>query len=478
MLAMVVQGCGGDDNGMEVEVPPPDDDDGVDPVTELEEVKKERDKYKKMLEDMEAEEAAMMASAKASAIFDALDMNTGTAPAVTAKAGADGMLTFEAMGYEMGDYADMIDGWRGKMLAGDEAEMVVYTDIENAMATPISRVYNGTLMGGVNMYTVSNEGRDDVPDNTIGWADVTLPTGTVTRDPKTDAADDDVHTIAGMVGDVPGTFSCTGAADGCAAPTRDMEDGSISFDNGGEVEGNPATWTFTPTDPNVMVDVADSDGYLVFGWWLGLDDDGAPEEFDAFAMAQGMTLIPGTTQGTALDGTAKYEGAAAGKFAMKSLHEDTVTGGHWTANASLTANFDANTADADVAADTNGVMISGMIDDFMTGDTARDWTVTLMAVDTNVDAVGDPAGSPGIQSPSTLAEYTAGDAANPVASWDFGGSVDGMGNWSAAFHGPTATDEPTAITGEFNAMVDGFAQINGAFGANMMMEDAAMMAGN
>ena len=73
-------------------------------------------------------------------------------------------------------------------------------------------------------------------------------------------------------------------------------------------------------------------------------------------------------------------GGAAGKFAMQSVTDDSASGGHFTASATLTANFDANTAVDEPNADELGVSIGGAITDFMTGDVSRpNWKVTLTA---------------------------------------------------------------------------------------------------
>ena len=64
---------------------------------------------------------------------------------------------------------------------------------------------------------------------------------------------------------------------------------------------------------------------------------------------------------------------------MVSTSDNSASGGHFTASATLTANFDANTGIADEPNE-NGVSIGGTITDFMTGATSRpNWKVTLMA---------------------------------------------------------------------------------------------------
>ena len=45
-------------------------------------------------------------------------------------------------------------------------------------------------------------------------------------------------------------------------------------------------------------------------------------------------------------GTATYEGAAAGKYALPNTATDTYEGGHFTARATLTADFDVDNTPA------------------------------------------------------------------------------------------------------------------------------------
>ena len=52
--------------------------------------------------------------------------------------------------------------------------------------------------------------------------------------------------------------------------------------------------------------------------------------------------LPNTEAGSDLEGGATYRGAAAGKFAMLSTTDDSADGGHFTAVATLTADFDAD----------------------------------------------------------------------------------------------------------------------------------------
>ena len=95
------------------------------------------------------------------------------------------------------------------------------------------------------------------------------------------------------------------------------------------------------------------------------------------------------TSGDTIRGSATYTGAAAGKYATASGTADTYEGGHFTANATLMVDFDADSDGDSTARDTDGVALSGMIDNFMTGDTARpDWMVNLMVDNDGTD--GNP----------------------------------------------------------------------------------------
>ena len=81
--------------------------------------------------------------------------------------------------------------------------------------------------------------------------------------------------------------------------------------------------------------------------------------------------------GAMVEGKATYVGGAAGKYAL--LGSPAGSAGHFTAEAMLEVDFDADLLKIKPSGnDTNGVSISGMIDNFMTGDVSRDdWSVAL-----------------------------------------------------------------------------------------------------
>jgi TolA-binding protein len=406
-------------------------------VTELEgmlaAVNLELNTLKKELADQIAANEAKAASDAAKLLFEALDTeatNTGrlgaeAAPAVTVKASSGGVLTAEAEDFDAARGADRISGMRGATLTMDDQTIVVYTDIENAEATEIGSVYRSAADPGKPAhYMLTSDGAT----STISW-------GHVKRADKAHTEEDDdgtaVLTFLGSVRGVDGSFTCSGTCDPpTAAQLAAHDDAAV----------NETGWTFKPDAAKDTIDVADGDGYLMFGWWLDKGDKAeGPFKVDTFASVVG--LEPNTAQQSALEGTATYTGGAAGKWAILSTTADSADGGHFTASARFAANFEAGDAD-------DMISIKGTIDDFMTGETARpDWEVTLTVPDFETFATIDT------------------NTTDANAEWDTGGAVDGTGTWTANFWGEGDDDEPTAITGEFNAEISDIARLAGAFGA-------------
>ena len=208
---------------------------------------------------------------------------------------------------------------------------------------------------------------------------------------------------------------------------------------------------FVPTDPEGTIDVADT-AYISFGWWLNAMGT-MGYEFDAFASVVGMGEEARTVVAADVEGSATYKGAAAGKWAMQSTSDDSASGGHFTATATLTADFDANTAADDQPAN-DMVSIGGSITNFMTGDVSRpNWKVTLTAPE---------------------ATDTIDSITNADTKWATGGAVPGVGKWSAVFYGGMMDDDqPAAVAGEFDAAIPvtgEIGRISGAFGANKVAE--------
>ena len=419
-------------------------------ITELETEKQKEDDKKAREDAQEVTNAlrdAITTAAGRTATDDPFDPNA-TDELLTVAASSAGDVAAKRSGYKMtDDVPDAISGFRGVTLTRSRNTLVVYTDIENAASKPMSEVFNGQVTDGKLSYTVGGTG------NVVMWSDAVRDndTNTVTTGKAAVGgapATPGMTTFAGMVRNVPGTFTCSGAAgsaDDCtdtAPPTRNA-DGSVN--PGGDAGTN---WSFLPDSPGARVDVQDGNGHLVFGWWLSKNTKGLPTSADVFT----DTDLAASANITAADvsGSAVFRGGAAGKYALHDLSGGNSEAGHFTASAMLEADFDYD--DPTTTDEEDNVSVSGMISNFRTGDTSRNWTVTLKA----------PADA------AALGETITGG----VTEWDLGGSANGEGDWSASFWGRDAAatgDEasyPSAATGEFDAQLGTVGAIIGAFGVN------------
>jgi hypothetical protein len=441
--------------------------------------------------DMQAQSDSDAAEALLAALTSVTDANTDTAgdqnaagdtlmvPAASKlQVSSDGMLTAKVenvSGYTMSDMApDMIEGWRGVMFTkADGDTLVVYSDIEDDGTDTLFGRYTyslpDTVSGYPGRYAVTNEASSTTqitwdkvsrPDNARGFA------GTVAS-PQT--------TFRGTAHGIAGEFICTtGAA--CVAPER-YSDGTVNRETTGI-----ADWFFVPDEGASLY--TDDPSFLTFGWWLDKDAGGNPANvrlvFGATGLGSGDDDVARTasdTSGTGaggLRGFATYNGAAAGKYAMASSTDDTYEGGHFTAMATITADFDADLTPATAANDREGIALSGMIDNFMTGDTARpDWMVNLMVDNDGVDRNPVTPTATLIRNPA----LTGDDADNRrmLTSWSTGAAATGTGTWAAQWYGGvtltparTAIDTeglPAAVVGTFNANIGTAARLQGAFGA-------------
>ena len=315
--------------------------------------------------------------------------------------------------------------WKGTALAGANDDdtissaVAVYTDVEPNTSTPFDEVY-----GTASDLTIDADTSGDTHVPLI-MASGFDHAGVRDHAPDAGAGDDQV-TVR-----VPGTFH--GAA-GQYQCTADSANDCVSHedDNGIRLtgDGTPvAAWTFVP-NPGAMVSVADST-YMYFGWWLHKDSTGP--EADAFHGITGSPTAITAADFTALSGTATYSGAAAGKYAIDPVSPGTyASGGHWTATASLTADF---------GTEANNGSISGMIDNFMAGGETTDWSVALGATALSATGVFD------------TATDTTGDTAANAVIWTIAGeAAPSAGAWSGNLHNQGDNNIPTGATGEFSAV--------------------------
>ena len=403
----------------------------------------------------------------------------GTNAAAGVEVSSEGMLMVEVEGYSTSGTAPdmMIEGWRGVMLSRGNSDgtmdtAAVYTNIgDDGMASLLDR-YTSTLptaaasrsylVGGT--VGATSEVTDEAANaTTIPWDEVMRPDDMTTASgPSTDP----ITMFKGSVHGIPGTFSCNAVDSGlCTAPQR-YSDGTVNGATTGLPTSRAVAWSFVP-DEGVPL-YTDDPTYLTLGWWVDKDVAGNAEDFREFALATGLAAARTTanTLGSAERGAATYRGAAAGQYAIASATADSYEGGSFTAMATLMVDLDANLAATDGTNDRNGVALSGMIDNFLTGGTSRpDWSVKLMVDDNGTD--GDA-----VMPLANLVPTLAGDAATDprhMTEWSTGGAAKGTGSWTATFYGGTDTANiagvPDAATGTFNANISDVARIRGAFGA-------------
>ena len=426
-----------------------DDDDIGTTVQELQDTLKE-------LQDAAAKMASDAAIAAALALFNGIgETATDLTVAVTAvgdEDGGGGMASVTTTGLDpsvggddvMKSAEPMLGGeWQGTMLTDANADdaatnpsasstVVVYTDIEAPEAVPFGDVYdldtNGVL---ANATLVLAANRSKIK------ASAFTHTGRMNHDPDPTAADD-VVMIRGTFNGASGEYRCV-ASTATACASHDAGDGAV------RLEG--ATWLFDP-DSGAMAMMADA-SYAYFGWWLSKGTTaGAGVEAGVFHGVTDLTgddaQLAAPTNIQPLGGTATYEGSAAGKYAINP-GLSSASGGHWTADATLTADWGAEDAAG---------MISGMIDNFMSGDTAMDWSVAL--------------GETALADAGTFNSATGDPATGDGVVWTIGG-VDGAesGAWSGALYAEGDDNVPTVGTGMFNATHGTVGHILGAFGVHL-----------
>ena len=331
-------------------------------------------------------------------------------------------------------------GWSGKRytrtmpVAEGTYEAIVYSNVEApkmgrkfgsaaAPPTPNTSDFEYQLTNGVLSLTPADvEAR-------VGLTGVTRTAGTETfhlPDPNPGGTTNIL--VPGSFHGVSGTYSCapTTPADGCSAAVA-----ARGFLLGG------GTWTFTPGDANARVMDAPDTSYASYGWWLHKSADGRTFTASAFVDDKGTTdLAAGGID--ALNGSATYVGGAAGKYSIFSLTGGTNDAGHFTARATLEADFTNNT---------DATAISGTIDQFTGADgEARNWTVDLM-------------GSP-IADAGTFGVATEG------TQW----TIDGVparagGQWTGSLREAGTDGVPQAATGTFFSWYAREGRMVGGFGA-------------
>ena len=347
-------------------------------------------------------------------------------------------------------------GWAGKRYTRTSPasegmyEAVVYSNVEaptqgrkfgNAEpGTGNNREFEYGLTNG--MYTVDGTVATNAPlvggsgfDHTAGVKSFSLPSPNpsgVTR-----------VSVPGSFHGVSGTYTCTPGADTCAAQ-KAASGFTLGLISGGTFSGNATAWTFRPSDPNARVTSGEDDEYASYGWWLHKSENDATYTASAFVDEKGA--VPAATDLNALNGTATYQGGAAGKYALSSSTGGTNDAGHFTARATLEANFTTNDG-----TDTTTNAITGTIDNFIGADgESRDWQVELKG-----SPIADTGGI-----------GAAGGSAAAETVWTIGGdAADAGGAWTGTLRNNGTDGVPRVATGTFDSTYDQGGKMVGAFGA-------------
>ena len=334
-------------------------------------------------------------------------------------------------------------GWTGMRLTGESEdggtyEAVVYSNVgeptEGAKFNVQYPLTDGAL--AVDTTTAANVARvaSSIFDQSAGLKRFALP------DPNPGGATK--ITVAGSFHGVSGTYSCTpGASSTCAVNKRTsgFQLGTVATD--GTFTDGGGAWMFTPTNPETRLMSTPDPIYASYGWWIHKSEDG--ETFTASAFAADRGAVPAASGITALQGTATYMGGAAGKYALRSMTGGTNDAGHFTARATLEANFNDDT-------------ITGTIDSFMGADgQSRDWSVALNK--STVSDTGTIAGDPD----------TDGNTTPQMTVWTMGGTAASAdGQWSGDLKENGDDGVPAIGTGTFSSMFGADGKMVGAFGVN------------
>ena len=342
-----------------------------------------------------------------------------------AKRGAAGMVavTVSDDDYTGGETTAGTGNWNGATLTKDTNTLVVYTDIE----APSDKLLTLQYDRGELDKALTFMGPDDKREGKAQSNGFPSEPGTTWM--YTGEVEDGGRaiTVAGTFDGVPGHFACG------VAPCTLMTDAD------GKLVSTEEAWRFTPMAP-LTATVKDPDAaYAYFGWWLDKPENNADiHRTDVFTGAVGDL---GAVVTAAIEGTARYVGPAAGKYATKSFSAGVQTDagvGHFTASTTLTAKF------GDVSDDLG--TIDGMVTGFELDDGATPtWSVKLME--------------------ATLMDRQNGFTGKSEATFGPTSKVDGT--WEGSFYDAanTLNDEaPGTVVGTFNA-VSANASLLGAFGA-------------
>ena len=338
-------------------------------------------------------------------------------------------------------------GWAGAnyaLTSGSDAskvtnEALVYINQGPAKSEPFSEVHN--------VHTEASAGEDLKGYYTVDeTADLGMIMGAAFEHSGTQSHEYDSDAVV--------AFTTRGTFDGALGQYRCTGTCSSTNNGSGAPSALAGVWHFKP-DTGATVSQPDAN-YLYYGWWVSKDADGEQTAASAFANTVG-TIGDLATDPDTLTGPAKYAGNAAGKFAMRNTLDSTDDGGHFTADAALTAKFGSNDAP-------NNGGITGMIDNFRLNDGSEDpgWSVELKRA--GWDSGADTFGGTGNEAMTVW-------SINDIKSADSGG-------WNGQMYDEMpgnapdgdGSDIPTTVTGTFYSEFSTIGRMVGAFGADFVAD--------
>ena len=289
-------------------------------------------------------------------------------------------------GYTPGSGAPSISGWRRASFSrniGVKATDTVYlyTNIGSPARKEFWQVY------GVD---------EDVGSNNSGMAR-TSGSRRVDQGGTADNPADDVVTYRGSLHGASGTFSCIGGGDmQCMLTNADMASDGLTI-NG--------TWKFKPSSlENRVGEALADDAFLYFGIWIREPQDASDTMTPDFKWIAGGDAEE-INNFTDLVGTATLNGDAVGKYVLRNQVDQADRIGTFTADVSLTADFDGNTLGGNITGFREG------------GNSLTGWSVYLGMSDS---------------APATLG--AAGTSGTLVTTARVGG-VGATGVWNATLYG-------------------------------------------
>ena len=355
-------------------------------------------------------------------------------------------------------------GWAGKRYMhtvtedgptkGDMYEAYVYSNVEAptqgdkfgqiGVGTPVDGYEYGLSPGGQIVVDTSTTATyvdlidSSSFDHTAGVKRFPLP------DPNPGLAT--VRSVPGTFHGVSGTYTCTPATAVCAANVSGdgFKLGTVPDATTATFTDGGGAWMFKPTNPEARVMDAADTSYASYGWWLKKAANDGPFTASAFVDEKGAQSAAATGLND-LNGTATYTGGAAGKYALASSTGGTNDAGHFTARATLEADFTNNT---------DPMAITGIIDMFVGADgMSRDWSVKL-----NGSPIADTGG---------IGEAGDTTAGNAKTVWTIGETAAAAaGNWTGNLRENGANGVPQVATGTFDSTYGTAGKMVGAFGAN------------